>query len=67
MTETLGHRRFAAGGGDWGGIVTGELGHRFPESVIAVHLTLPGHPALLGAVRPEDWGPGEEGWEAHMR
>ena len=67
MTETLGYPRFAAGGGDWGGLVTGELGHRFPDEVIAVHLTLPGHPALLGAVRSEDWGPGEEGWEAHMR
>jgi pimeloyl-ACP methyl ester carboxylesterase len=66
MTEVLGHERFAAGGGDWGGIVTGELGHRFPERVIAIHLTLPGHPTLFGTTQPEDWSDEEKDWPAHM-
>jgi pimeloyl-ACP methyl ester carboxylesterase len=66
MTEVLGYERFAAGGGDWGGIVTGELGHRFPEQVIAIHLTLPGHPTLFAATRPEDWSDAEKDWPAHM-
>jgi pimeloyl-ACP methyl ester carboxylesterase len=66
MTDVLGYSRFAAGGGDWGGLVTAELGHRFPDQVIAIHLTLPGHPTLFGATRPEDWGPEEQGWQQHM-
>ena len=66
MRDVLGCERFAAGGGDWGGIVTAELGHRFPEHVIGVHLTLPGHPTLFGDTQPEDWGPDEKDWPARM-
>ena len=66
MTRVLGYSRFAAGGGDWGGIVTAELGHRFPEQVIGIHLTLPGHPVLFGDTRPKDWSEDEAGWAEHM-
>ena len=31
MTDVLGYERFAAAGGDWGSIITGELGHAYPE------------------------------------
>ncbi|MEV5751584.1 epoxide hydrolase family protein [Actinoallomurus sp. NPDC052308] len=39
MTETLGHRRFGAFGGDIGGGVTQWLGALFPESLVGVHVT----------------------------
>jgi len=37
MTQVLGYDRFAAFGGDWGSIVTGQLGHKYPEHVIGIH------------------------------
>ncbi|MEU6057511.1 epoxide hydrolase family protein [Streptomyces sp. NPDC047097] len=36
----LGYDRFAAHGGDWGGVVTTVLGGRFPEHVLGIHSTL---------------------------
>lgn len=39
MTEVLGYRRFGAQGGDWGATTTAQLGHKFPESVLGIHLT----------------------------
>lgn len=66
MREVLGYERFAAQGGDWGALVTGELGHRFAEHLYGIHITLPGHPALLGAKRRDDYGPGEEDWAARQ-
>ena len=70
MRDVLGYPRFAAQGGDWGGIVTAELGHRFAESLVGIHLTLAGHPCILAARRPEDYAEAEADWperEAVMR
>ncbi len=39
MKENLGYERFAAQGGDWGALVTTQLGHQYPESLIGIHLT----------------------------
>jgi len=39
MTETLGYRRYAAHGGDWGGTVTEQLARSHAGSVVGVHLT----------------------------
>lgn len=39
MTEVLGFTRYAAQGGDWGAATTMELGHKFPDSIIGLHLT----------------------------
>ncbi|MFF8092971.1 epoxide hydrolase family protein [Streptomyces sp. NPDC016675] len=36
----LGYRRFAAHGGDWGGVLTTVLGGRFPAQVLGIHTTL---------------------------
>ena len=66
MREVLGYERFAAQGGDWGAIVTAELGHRFAEHLHGIHLTLPGHPAFLTRMRPDDAGPGEADWAARQ-
>jgi pimeloyl-ACP methyl ester carboxylesterase len=40
MRETLGYDRFAAQGGDWGQLVSAQIGHKYPEHLIGLHLTL---------------------------
>lgn len=40
MRDVLGYDRFAAHGGDWGALVTAQLGHRYPEHLIGIHLGL---------------------------
>ncbi len=39
MTEELGFSRYGAQGGDWGATTTAQLGHKYPDSVIGIHLT----------------------------
>lgn len=61
MTETLGYARFAAHGGDIGASITTELGRRYPDRVLGIHLTAvtessgpylgPGAPELSEAER----------------
>ena len=41
MTEVLGYDRFGAYGGDWGAIVTSELGHAHDTHVVGAHMSLP--------------------------
>lgn len=41
MTGVLGYERFGAYGGDWGAIVTSELGHAHADKVIGVQMSLP--------------------------
>lgn len=36
----LGYSKFAADGGDWGGVITAILGGRFPAHVLGIHTTL---------------------------
>jgi pimeloyl-ACP methyl ester carboxylesterase len=45
MTDVLGYDRFAAEGGDWGAVVTANLGHAYADRVVGVHESLP---VLLG-------------------
>ncbi|HEX4236214.1 MAG TPA: epoxide hydrolase [Caldimonas sp.] len=40
MTDVLGHRRFAAQGGDWGAFVTSRLGAAHADKLIGIHLNL---------------------------
>jgi pimeloyl-ACP methyl ester carboxylesterase len=40
LMERLGYSRFAAHGADWGGLITADLGHRYPERVMGVHLAM---------------------------
>ncbi len=39
MRDVLGHPRFCAHGGDWGALVTLQLGHRYPDSLHGIHIT----------------------------
>jgi len=38
MTQTLGYRRYAASGGDWGALISAQLGHKYADSLYGVHL-----------------------------
>ena len=38
MTETLGYERYAAGGCDYGALVTGQLGHKYADQLYGIHL-----------------------------
>lgn len=40
MRDELGYNRFAAQGGDWGSIISAQLGHKYAEQLIGVHLSL---------------------------
>jgi len=40
MTERLGYDRYLASGGDWGALVTTQLGHKYADTVTAVHIHL---------------------------
>jgi pimeloyl-ACP methyl ester carboxylesterase len=39
MRDVLGHEKFCAHGGDWGALVTLQLGHRYADRVHGVHIT----------------------------
>jgi pimeloyl-ACP methyl ester carboxylesterase len=43
LMDRLGYQRFAAHGADWGALVTADLGHRYPERLMGIHvpMTLP--------------------------
>ena len=45
MTDVLGYERFATGGGDFGAMLSGTLGYRYPDRVLGVYLTLPSLPS----------------------
>ncbi|WP_329086805.1 MULTISPECIES: epoxide hydrolase family protein [unclassified Streptosporangium] len=38
MTDTLGHRKYAAAGCDIGALVTGQLGHKYADELHAIHI-----------------------------
>ncbi len=60
----LGYDRFGAQGGDIGAFVTAQLGHKYAERLIGIHLHLIGPlSGITGNAPPcEDYGDGEEGW-----
>ena len=52
MCDVLGYKRFGAQGGDWGSIVTSEMGRNHSDVVAAIHLNMYEH-RPLGVPRPE--------------
>ena len=46
MHQVLGYSAFVAAGGDWGALVSAELGHAHADVVSGVHLTLPMLPGI---------------------
>jgi pimeloyl-ACP methyl ester carboxylesterase len=63
MHDVLGYEQFGAQGCDWGAVITAQLGHKYPDSLVGVHMNMP---VLLGHERgsagPEEFGPDEAGW-----
>lgn len=44
MTKVLDYPQYAASGGDWGALISSQLGHKYADSLLGVHLM---HPMLL--------------------
>ena len=40
MQDVLGYEKFATQGGDWGAILSAQLGHKYAEHLIGVHIHL---------------------------
>jgi pimeloyl-ACP methyl ester carboxylesterase len=55
MTDVLGYERFGAFGGDWGRAITLQLGHRYAERVIGVH--------VAGTHRLAVWNADDRPWD----
>lgn len=64
MTEVLGYERFAAQGGDWGALVAAQLGHKYTERLIGVHihLAVPLSASPVDMPPASEYGPEEQGW-----
>jgi microsomal epoxide hydrolase len=56
MSDVLGYERFGAQGGDWGALVSAQLGHKYAGRVIGVHLTNAIPLDLFNRERPWDLG-----------
>jgi microsomal epoxide hydrolase len=56
MTVTLGIKKFAVQGGDWGAAIASVIGQRYPSSVCGIHLNLLAAPRdqTAGANSPEE-------------
>ena len=48
MQDVLGYHRFAAQGGDWGALITAQLGHKYADRMIGIHVTMVGGLSLTG-------------------
>ncbi|MGQ4488755.1 epoxide hydrolase family protein [Streptomyces sp. SAS_281] len=64
LMRKLGYERFAAHGGDWGGVITTVLGGRFPAQVLGIHTTLAQAPPGLTT---EGLTPTERQWAEETR
>ncbi|GAA1516909.1 epoxide hydrolase family protein [Nocardioides humi] len=65
MTERLGVGRYAAQGGDWGAFVSAQLGHKYPDHVVGLHLHL--LPWLEPGPMPgTDYPPEEQRWAERL-
>jgi pimeloyl-ACP methyl ester carboxylesterase len=61
MQDVCGFDRFAAHGGDWGALVTGQLGHAHADKLIGVHLALSMLPGVdRGKITAADYAEDEQ-------
>jgi pimeloyl-ACP methyl ester carboxylesterase len=71
LMQRLGYRRYGVQGGDWGAVISRELGRAWPERVIGVHLNLlpdsfqarEPHPAELAVLSPAERERTQASWE----
>lgn len=67
MRERLGYDRFGAYGGDWGAIVTSELGHAHAQHLTGVYMSLPTIPGVRRQeLAPDAFAPDEQWMVARM-
>lgn len=61
LMDQLGYQRFASQGGDWGSFISAQLGHKYAERLIGIHLHTPSSLHFLtGKAFPrEDFAPEE--------
>ena len=52
MTQVLGFPRYAAQGGDWGAMVTTQLGHKYADSLIGIQVSAPMVLSAFSSERP---------------
>ena len=62
MTEVLGHDRFCAHGGDWGGLVTSQLAHAHADKLIGAHLAIAFIPGVNRTALPDSAWADDEQW-----
>ena len=61
MRDVLGYRKYAAAGGDWGAIITSEMGHAHPDPLLGIYLTLPMIPGVnLREIPASAYAPDEQ-------
>ncbi|PEQ11086.1 epoxide hydrolase [Novosphingobium sp. PC22D] len=63
LMRRLGHRRWAAQGGDWGAFVTNAIGGQAPEGCIGIHVNMP----IAGPTEAAKANPGPEDRRAFER
>jgi pimeloyl-ACP methyl ester carboxylesterase len=64
MNDVLGYPKFGAHGGDWGAAITAQLGHKYADRLIGIHI-LNGAPLdffNVGLPQAADYAPDEAGW-----
>ena len=70
LMERLGYSRFATQGGDWGSFISAQLGHKYADRIIGVHIHTPAPLSFLegkGGPNPQDYGPEEAPRLENMR
>lgn len=69
LMDGLGYPRFATHGGDWGAIISAQLGHKYADRLIGAHITLMAALDFFtgGGVPPEDFSPQERSWAERNR
>jgi pimeloyl-ACP methyl ester carboxylesterase len=67
LMARLGHQRFATQGADWGAIISAQLGHKYPDRLIGLHIQLlvPLDAFSGGRVDPADYAADEQDILAH--
>lgn len=54
MTRVLGHERYAAAGGDWGAMLTSQIGHKYAADLYGIHIAHALPPTFFSHERPWD-------------
>lgn len=68
MKDLLGYQKFGAHGGDWGALVTMQLGHKYAKHLLGIHLSLASPLGVMAGEqpKPEDYSPEEADWPDRM-